>query len=255
MAFQFSFEKLNEFILQCGSIHESYRFCTNALEQLAKLIPFDQGRIYFLNEQLAIFDEYLIGVNPSVTKDYREYYSKLDGSRYAISSRHSMNKGIPGKIDWTLISDSEQFVREHLRPQKIHYSTGIQLPDLNGTPKVLFCMDRTGNVQYSDAEIEALKFLCAHLSNLYQNFYASNPGLCHSNSASKTSVEQLLTRREKELLPLLLQGLTAQLIADKLVISSQTVLKHISHIYEKLEVRSRVELFGKILSEYPLQRL
>ena len=54
MAFQFSFEKLNEFILQCGSIHESYRFCTNALEQLAKLIPFDQGRIYFLNEQLAI---------------------------------------------------------------------------------------------------------------------------------------------------------------------------------------------------------
>ena len=255
MAFQFSFEKLNEFILQCGNVHESYHFCINTLEQLAEIIPFDQGRIYFLNDQFAIFDEYLIGVNPSVTRDYREHYSKLESNRYAISNRHSMNKGIPGKIDWSLVPDSDQFVREHLRPQNIHYSTGIQLPDLNGIPKVLFCLDRTGNVQYSDAEIDALKFLCAHLSNLYQNFYASNPELRYMNSASKTSINRPLTVREKELLPLLLRGLTAQQIADKLFISRQTVLKHISHIYEKMEVRNRVELFGKILTEYPMHQI
>jgi len=49
-----------------------------------------------------------------------------------------------------------------------------------------------------------------------------------------------LTSREVEVLRLLVQGLTYAEIADKLVISRRTVNAHVSTIYSKLDVTSRM---------------
>jgi len=48
-----------------------------------------------------------------------------------------------------------------------------------------------------------------------------------------------LTPRELEVLELLAAGLSNREVADKLVISSQTVKKHTGNIYAKLGVHSR----------------
>ena len=48
-----------------------------------------------------------------------------------------------------------------------------------------------------------------------------------------------LTRREQEILALLAQRLTATEIAQKLVLSDQTVKRHRANIYQKLGVNSR----------------
>jgi len=58
-----------------------------------------------------------------------------------------------------------------------------------------------------------------------------------------------LTKRERQIAAALLQGLTRQEVADSLYISEDTVKSHISHIYRKLKVRSRVELARKVLGE------
>lgn len=51
----------------------------------------------------------------------------------------------------------------------------------------------------------------------------------------------LLTPRENEILELLATGKMNKEVADYLQISSGTVRKHIQHIYEKLQVNTRVE--------------
>lgn len=51
----------------------------------------------------------------------------------------------------------------------------------------------------------------------------------------------LLTLRENEILQLLATGKMNKEVADSLQISSGTVRKHIQHIYEKLQVNTRVE--------------
>ena len=51
----------------------------------------------------------------------------------------------------------------------------------------------------------------------------------------------LLTPRENEILELLATGKMNKEVADHLHISSGTVRKHIQHIYEKLQVNTRVE--------------
>ncbi len=55
----------------------------------------------------------------------------------------------------------------------------------------------------------------------------------------------VLSKRENEILEMLSTGLLYKEISDKLTISSETVRKHVYHIYEKLHVSNRVEAVNK----------
>lgn len=54
-----------------------------------------------------------------------------------------------------------------------------------------------------------------------------------------------LTRREKEILALLIDGLPYKVIATQCYISMDTVFSHIKNIYSKLNIHSRSELAAK----------
>ncbi|MBD3270608.1 hypothetical protein GF376_03720 [Candidatus Peregrinibacteria bacterium] len=64
------------------------------------------------------------------------------------------------------------------------------------------------------------------------------PKVIDTNQLDKFQV----TRREKEVLQLLIQGKTYKEIGEELFISLPTVKTHVSRIYEKLQVRNRLEL-------------
>ena len=55
----------------------------------------------------------------------------------------------------------------------------------------------------------------------------------------------ILTKREVEILIALSKGLLYKEIAEELFISSQTVRKHVYHIYEKLHVGNRIQAVNK----------
>ena len=62
-----------------------------------------------------------------------------------------------------------------------------------------------------------------------------------TESADNNS-EQKLTPRESEILQMVAQGYSNQLIADKLYISVRTVESHKNHIMQKLELTTTVDL-------------
>jgi len=64
-----------------------------------------------------------------------------------------------------------------------------------------------------------------------------------------TGPENSLTKREEEILSLLIKGYFYKEIAAALFISVETVRTHIRHIYEKLQVRTRSEAIYKYLSK------
>jgi DNA-binding NarL/FixJ family response regulator len=59
----------------------------------------------------------------------------------------------------------------------------------------------------------------------------------------------LLTKREAEMLSLLVKGLRYKEIADKLFLSTATVRKHIYNVYQKLHVQSRTDAINKVFGE------
>jgi DNA-binding NarL/FixJ family response regulator len=58
-----------------------------------------------------------------------------------------------------------------------------------------------------------------------------------------------LTTREKEILRDVAEGLTCRKIAEKYNIAASTAKKHILHIYQKLDVRSKAEFVRKAIRE------
>jgi DNA-binding NarL/FixJ family response regulator len=61
--------------------------------------------------------------------------------------------------------------------------------------------------------------------------------------------EHDLTQREKEVLHLLVEGLSKKQIAEELVVSFYTIETHIKNIYEKLHVHTRSGVVAKALRE------
>ena len=67
------------------------------------------------------------------------------------------------------------------------------------------------------------------------------------NPKSNSFADTDLSEREKEILALLVDGLSYKLIADKLFISYETVHSHVKKIYQKLHVNSVNEAVSKAL--------
>jgi DNA-binding NarL/FixJ family response regulator len=66
--------------------------------------------------------------------------------------------------------------------------------------------------------------------------------LAHAGDAEPQRGAQVLTPRESEVAKLVAEGHSSQAIADTLVISIKTVERHRANIYDKLNIRDRVEL-------------
>jgi len=70
------------------------------------------------------------------------------------------------------------------------------------------------------------------------------------NLRKKSSeTEYQLSKREAEVLQLLVQGMNYKMIAAKIFLSPETIRNHIKNIYEKLHVHSRSEAVAKAMKE------
>ena len=90
--------------------------------------------------------------------------------------------------------------------------------------------------------LQPTKAMRDYVGNLLHAFAAAPPEAQVVSGALSTPNDALiepLTRREEEILHLLAQRLTAVEIAERLIISDQTVKRHRANIYQKLGVNSR----------------
>jgi hypothetical protein len=191
MPSQSQWAKLNEFLLQVGSFDDPIAFCVNAIRRLRNVVSFDEGRVYFMDSDGQVFDEYLLGVSKKVTKAYHEYYGELGGRRYSVTKRvkdeeqrlrlndanDEMPKGMRVKrqrivvMDWAKEPHDTRFYREYVAPLGLTFSTGFQLFDVDGNTRALFCLDRTRPVDYSSDERALLSLAATHLDNMYRKIF------------------------------------------------------------------------------------
>ncbi len=79
------------------------------------------------------------------------------------------------------------------------------------------------------------------LASLIQPRANPAPPLAAGLTANKQSWPDLLNRKEKQILGLMVQGFNNKEIASRLFIAEQTVRNYVSRLYEKLQVTDRVK--------------
>jgi DNA-binding CsgD family transcriptional regulator len=249
--------KIHEFLLEVGSTREPKELCVQVIKKIYRLIPYDQARVYFVNDFGKVYDQVLIGVEQTWSDVYLEHYSRIENGRYSIPNRSSV---IPDRIergrysfpnleggvyDWTSYKGDE-FMAEYIRPQRLNYSAGFAFHDADGFIKSVYMLDRTGRNEYIRKEIDIMSVVQPHLDNLHQNLFVSeSTRMMHENLA----VQKALTKREAQIAELLCRGLTPIKIGRTLSLSLPTVYRHIANIHAKLNVSNRQELLLALLTE------
>lgn len=246
-----AWQSIYDFVFECGSIHTPKEFAIGIIHNIERLVPFDQARVYFYDGNKRINDQYLVGIDKKWVTAYFEYYSQIEGGRYAIPLDHygEVNPYRPNSVirtrDW---SDApyDEFISDYIRPLGLKHSLGFTLQDASNQAKVYYMLDRTTPVKFSGDEIMTLCMVVPQLNNLHKNFFVQPMG--------RQGIEQIdwestgLTKREIEIASLLCHGISPSGITKKLHIAQSTTYKHIAHIYEKMHVSSRQELLVRLLN-------
>lgn len=179
---------------------------------------------------------------------YLEEFEEIDYTRWVFSAPSAK---VYRETDF--MGDEERMQTEYYKrlyaPANIHYSVILTL-NHQGVFYGCICLYRTRDAgDFTEEEMFMLELLKDHLSNrlaiqcgvlLPPNGEAVNDPVA---DREKKLLDYGLTRRETEIVLLLLDGVSREDISEQLFIAPNTLKKHVLHIYKKLGVSSWRELF------------
>ncbi len=256
--------------LATDSLTQSLTAVVDALHSPA----FAAALVHLIRQQVAFDCALLLGVGqrPVYLHDNLSHQRALLFDRYLTSHfsqdpfMQALQDGLPAGV-WTLA----QVSKGRLDPEYRHHfyqatgwqeEVGLILPVRDGFTLMLFLgrLDKRQALRPDErARLEALfplvHSLCRQQWREAVPLLAQNPAR-PDGSDLKATVEQAiasvggdrLTRRERQVAGLLLQGLDTEAIAAELGIGSGTVKNHRKHLYGKLRLGSRAELFNLFLN-------
>ncbi len=245
---QWSF--INKIALQIHMIDDITEMRRTFLDVLGKLVAFDAASSYVQINGDPYADPLGVGLTEENLVDYIQNFAQDDPfkpllgifmeNRSAIRSRdYVVNESI----------DETDYYHTMWEPHGFYYSLFVPLASNHqwlGSITLFRCKDKG---EFSDDEVFLINTLKEHMeARLWREEYFRQHGgkAVHAKASSgelgNIAESYGLTRRECEIIELWTHGLTDVEICEQISISKNTLKKHISNIFGKLEISSRVEL-------------
>jgi len=215
------------------------------LEQLKMIIDFDSAEFHLSKGDGSISLTSSVSYNKNASVDFSQVYENIDYSQGILSTGKSM---VYRETD--IISDKKRMETEYYKNvyevNNWHYSLQLVLGHNERFLGVItFYRDKEkDDFKYSDVfKVQLIKDHLAY--RIYQEQENS------IKSGDKISIQEAvelygLTKRESDILELLISGYSNKEICDQIVIANNTLKKHILNIYRKLDIKNRVQLFRMI---------
>lgn len=233
-------KQLYEMAVVCCRHRKLRGFSEQLLGELEKLIPFDEAMILYLDGNQKLTDYYLYHIDPKWAYLYVLYYSKAEQGMYGYSGEKlDITKDVIIHV-WEN-EESAEVIPDYIRPQKLVSSMAFYLRDQSGCIRTIFSLDRLSKKHFTQQEAELVREAKLLLELHHQMLYTAG-----TEDGLDSMELECLTGREMEVVKLLQQGLSPASISHVLHIAPSTTNRHISNIYKKINVNSRVELMIKI---------
>ncbi|MBU4298164.1 MAG: response regulator transcription factor [Desulfobulbaceae bacterium] len=144
-------------------------------------------------------------------------------------------------------ADLWQNIESHSSPEKSHFKVALLVNNLDDTNFVMESLDRgiKGVFSTHDSLTSLEKAIRAILNeDLWYSRKILSSSLQRSQEHFRTTYtnrNEILTKREREILSHIASGASNKDISDQLCISPHTVKTHINNIYDKIKAPNRVQ--------------
>jgi DNA-binding CsgD family transcriptional regulator len=239
------YQALLGLVRQLYGIDRVEDFPRKAIVGIGRLIPCDiltYNEIDTRRQRATFIEEPAGAINASQAAVFNRYADQHPLITHYARTRESR----PRKIsDFLTLTEFRRLglYQEFFRTLAINYQMAVTIPS---SPELVIgiAVNRSSH-DFSERDRTLLDLLRPHLVQAYRNAAERATLRDRAEEAERAlwsaPARQLagLTRREHDVLVLVAEGKTNPQIAQRLRLSSRTVQKHLEHIYEKLEVRSR----------------
>lgn len=234
---------LNDLIYQIYNTSDFDQLKQEFLTTLRTLIPMVCGTIYESRKDG-------IGVcNPiCVPKEYQEME---DAYLYSITEEScswlSQKKHAVVVAASSLMAEQERMktdlYRKCYEPNQLHYSLYMTIASHSEYLGILVLYKKRGDGDFTPEDKFILEILSEHLnSRFYHQRYGDCPIAVKERRRRQYAFFYGLTEREVDIAELIYKGKNNVEICEELVISHNTLKKHLQHIYRKVGVNSRSQL-------------
>jgi DNA-binding CsgD family transcriptional regulator len=233
---------IHDYLLDVESATTRHEFLRRAVQGIERVIPWDTGIGLFSAHSGA----YLLGqgLSDKANQDYNAYYRFhvpfLGSPPFPLSDEVMLHYDA---VCWRDYPDFE-YTTDFAKPNGLAYSLSTFFP----RGRFVFAANRSRiGSPFRDRDCLSLSIITRHINNLYA--FLDRAALAPESLRGCEEIADrfpCLSKREAEVLSLQNMGLTAPEIATKLFVSDRTIETHVTHIYEKLNVRSRREAISKV---------
>lgn len=235
-------------------------YTTDSIPSLAKklmntfrmLIAYTKGYFIILDDDGQISPEKscFIGMEKDIinnyvhtfySKDYLNYIYDITSSTAVYRDTEILNDEMRTRTD---------FYKKFLKPSGIPFGCGI-LVIKNGSVVSIFNLFRgEESGDFTEKDVFILDIFKKHIENMVCHLiYAGRQQYAADRFFEKSAAAYCFTQRETEVLRLLRQGFSNNEIAEKLIISTSTVKKHVYNLYDKAGVKSRTKLLNALYEQ------
>lgn len=236
--------KINEILLELYTLESAYEIADKFLKLLSPLIIYDKAFLIMCDEDDKIEENNsaFINVSDSAKQSYIDTFYEIDYVKNITSPSKTTVFRDTDEIEYTVRSKTKIY-REFLSPNNMEFGCGIVFVKKGRILGVLNLFRNIGFCDFTDRELQILEVLKEHITNIIYSLKKNSltvDGRKNLNLDNLASYD--LSKREIEIIELMLEGLSNQEIGDTLVISISTVKKHVYNIFTKLGINSRMQL-------------
>lgn len=237
---------LNNIIYKIYTVSDIDEMREQFLDQMKMLIDYDSADFHLASPDGK--NKLISPVLYNCEEDLSMVYDELDYSRGILYGGKTL---IYRETD--IISDPKRvetdYYKKVYKENKWHYSLQMVLARNKEFVGVVTFYRTIGKDDFLYDDIFILDLLKDHLA--YRLYQQKKSSLAFGEKLTvRAAVEKFsLTRREETVLKLLMEGKSNQQILESLIITENTLKKHILNLYRKLGVKNRVGLFKMILEK------
>lgn len=236
---------INELSFKIHTIGDERDMRKTVLDWLNQVIHFDMASFYLLSDCDGGFqysDPVFLNFDTQASRLYADHGEAIDFSRWLFYNRKNFAYRESDLMSADKLKDSD-ISKKFYQPLGIQYVTRMFLVYQSNLSGLITLYRKAPAEDFSDRDLYILNQLQDHLafrllSESREFSFSSRLDEKHKKLIAKYG----LTDREMEVYLLTVKGMDNTAIAEKMCISPNTLKKHYSSIYSKMNISSRMQL-------------